>query len=273
MNRTFHNRRCAALALALLCVLPLATFAPAESSAQEAYVVEWGDTLSGIAERYGLTVEQLISLNGIEDRDLIITGQFLSLTKGSGEVLQGGPQPVQAEDVEESSADVAASELESVAPEDADSSETWALVDSGELPPAFDREQVRDLLIDAAHRYGWDPNLILAQAWQESYWSQNELSWTGAIGVMQVMPDTAAEMESWYFGYDMNTWYSAYDNIEMGVAYLTVLYNETGSVENALASYYQGWGSLQRDGWFPDTEEYVNRIFMFQEMFAAGETP
>jgi murein DD-endopeptidase MepM/ murein hydrolase activator NlpD len=266
MNRTFNNRRFSAVALTLLLMLSFAAFAPAQSSAKDGYVVEWGDTLSGIAERYGISMEQLIALNGIDDPNLIITGQFLQMTKGSGEILQGGPQP--ADEVADDSAQV-----ESAAPEHGDASETWALVNSGELPPAFDREQVRDLLIDAAHRYGWDPYLIMAQAWQESYWSQNELSWTGAVGVMQVMPDTAAEMESWYFGYELNTWYSAYDNIEMGVAYLTVLYNETGSVENALASYYQGWGSLQRDGWFPDTEEYVQRIFRFREMFAAGETP
>ena len=248
--------------MVLLCVLSLVALAPAQSSAQEAHVVKWGDTLSEIADRYGLTVDQLISLNGISDPDLIISGQFLSLTNGSGEVLQGGPQPV-SEDVAE------APVLSSYG----DSSETWALVNSGDLPPAFERDQIRDLLIDAAHRYGWDPYLIMAQAWQESYWSQNEISWTGAIGVMQVMPDTAAEMEAWYFGHDMNTWYSAYDNIEMGVAYLTVLYNETGSVDNALASYYQGWGSVQRDGWFTDTDEYVSRIYMFRDMFAAGDMP
>ncbi len=267
MLRMFVNRRRGSFVMALLCVLSLAAFAPAQSSAEEAHVVAWGDTLSEIAQRYGLTVDQLISLNGISDPDLIITGQFLSLTSGSGEVLQGGPQPAPAA-VEEETA-----ESEPVMSEYGDSSETWALVNSGDLPPAFERDQVRELLIDAAHRYGWDPYLIMAQAWQESYWSQNEISWTGAIGVMQVMPDTAAEMEAWYFGHDMNTWYSAYDNIEMGVAYLTVLYNETGSVDNALASYYQGWGSLQRDGWFPDTDEYVSRIYMFRDMFAAGEAP
>jgi N-acetylmuramoyl-L-alanine amidase len=267
MSRTHLNRRRGTFVMVLLCVLSLAALAPASSSAQETHTIKWGDTLSEIAQRYGLTVDQLISLNGIADPDLIVTGQFLSLTSGSGEVLQGGPQPAPVE-VEH---DVDTTETAVVS--HGDSSETWALVNSGDLPPAFDRDQVRDLLIDAAHRYGWDPYLIMAQAWQESYWSQNEISWTGAIGVMQVMPDTAAEMESWYFGYDMNTWYSAYDNIEMGVAYLTVLYNETGSVDNALASYYQGWGSLQRDGWFPDTDEYVSRIYMFRDMFAAGDIP
>lgn len=260
MNRTFQSRRRRLVATVMLCILSLAAFAPTGASAQDTYVVEWGDTLSEIADRYGLTVEQLISLNGIDDPNMIITGQFLSLTRGSGEVLQGGPQAEV----------VAPVVVDHSTPVVGNSAQDWALVNSGALPPAFDQDQVRDLLIDAAYRYGWDPNIILAQAWQESYWSQNEVSWTGAIGVMQVMPDTAAEMEAWYFGHEMNIWYSAYDNIEMGVAYLTVLYNETGSVENALASYYQGWGSLQRDGWFPDTEEYVSRIYMFRDMFAGN---
>lgn len=250
--------------VALICLLSLSVVAPAQASAEEAHIVKWGDTLSEIAERYGLTIDQLIALNGIEDPDLIITGQFLSLTKGTGEPLQGGPQPAPED---------AAEVVEEPVATYGDSSANWARVESGQLPPAFDRELIRELLIDAAHRYGWDPYIILAQAWQESYWSQNEVSWTGAIGVMQVMPDTAAEMEAWYFGHEMNTWHSAYDNIEMGVAYLTVLYNETGSVDNALASYYQGWGSVQRDGWFPDTDEYVSRIYMFRDMFAAGEMP
>ena len=267
MMRAITTRRYGVFVTVLLCALSLAAFAPASAQAEDAHIVEWGDTLSEIAERYGVTVDQLIALNGIADPDLIIAGQFLSLTSGSGEILEGGPQPAPAEAVE------ATVEVEPVERSLGDSSATWALVESGELPPAFDRDQVRDLLIDAAHRYGWDPYLIMAQAWQESYWSQNEISWTGAVGVMQVMPDTAAEMEAWYFGQKMNTWYSAYDNIEMGVAYLTVLYNETGSVDNALASYYQGWGSVQRDGWFPDTDEYVSRIYMFRDMFAAGDMP
>ena len=40
-----------------------------------------------------------------------------------------------------------------------------------------------------------------------------------------------------------------------------------------IPSYYQGWGSVQRDGWFVDTHEYVDRIFMFRDMFAAGDIP
>ena len=243
------------LAGAMAVSLVAGTIGPA--AAVDTYTVYDGDTLSQIAERYGMTVRELTYLNGIDDPNLIFPGQQIALAAGGSGVA-----------VEATVADTS---------DDEDTTEWYdegvSQGGPGELPPAFPQWQVRELIIDAAHRYGWDPNLIMAQAWQESYWKQDEISWTGAIGVMQVMPSTAAEMESWYFGHDMNVFYSAYDNIEMGVAYLSVLYEETGSVELALASYYQGWGSVQLDGFFPDTHEYVDRIFMFQQMFANGELP
>lgn len=236
----------------------LATGLVAPVAASESYVVYDGDTLSHIAERYGMTVRELALLNGIDDPNLIFPGQEIVLASaGSGA----------------SAAETDATPAETSTPDTSWADEDVSQGGPGELPPYFPSWQVRELLIDAAHRYGWDPNLIMAQAWQESYWKQDEISWTGAIGVMQVMPATGAEMESWYFGHDMNIFYSAYDNIEMGVAYLSVLYEETGSVELALAAYYQGWGSVQRDGFFPDTHEYVDRIFMFQHKFASGELP
>jgi LysM repeat protein len=266
--------------------LLITSIGPAVSSvsAQDRYVVERGDTLSQIAQNYGMTVRQLVWLNGIDDPDLIFPGQDLVLhASGSGVGIEESTSTAARHDASANASDEqanvttddAASGASAVADENTVTDDSESISQGGPqaYPPYFPSGQVRDLLIDAAHRYGWDPNLILAQAWQESTWRQDEVSWTGAIGVMQVMPQTAAEMESWYFRHDMNVWDSAYDNIEMGVAFLTVLYQETGSVELALASYYQGWASVQADGFFPDTHEYVDRIFMFQEQFANGELP
>lgn len=246
--------------------------------AEDVYTVEYGDTLSHIAINYGFTVNELVLLNGIEDPDLIFPGDQIALGgygNGTGEpatvsAAASEPAPVSDTGVEEAESD-AGSGAEWVEDESADA----AAAQGGpeEWPPYVERWYIRDLLIDAAHRYGWDPTLIMAQAWQESYWTQDVISWTGAIGVLQIMPATGAEMEDWYFQRDMDVFMSVEDNIETGVAYLSVLYEETGSVELALASYYQGWWSVQNDGFFPDTEEYVERIFTFQEMFKNGELP
>ena len=47
------------------------------------YTVKKGDTLSGIAAKYGTTVDTLVQLNGIKNPNLIITGQVLKLPGGS----------------------------------------------------------------------------------------------------------------------------------------------------------------------------------------------
>ena len=237
------------------------------------HVVSSGDTLSEIAAWYGMTVEDLIALNGIGDPDLIVTGQVLYLASGSG---GGGDDGVVVADTVSYGSDTSSSPDSTPWTSDGGNvSDTPWWTDSvwSSTPPWYDSAQIGDLLWDAAVRYGWDPNLIMAQAWQESNWRQDEVSWTGAVGVMQIMPATAGSMNAWYFGMELDQWTSVYDNIETGVAYLSVLYAETGSVELALASYYQGWGSLQRDGWFPDTEEYVSRIMMFRDQFATGQLP
>ena len=41
-------------------------------------VVEYGDTLSGIAAQFGTTVERLASANGISNPNLIYAGQVLN---------------------------------------------------------------------------------------------------------------------------------------------------------------------------------------------------
>ena len=43
------------------------------------YVVRYGDTLSGIALRFGTTVSQLAAANGITNPDLIYAGETLTI--------------------------------------------------------------------------------------------------------------------------------------------------------------------------------------------------
>jgi soluble lytic murein transglycosylase-like protein len=113
----------------------------------------------------------------------------------------------------------------------------------------------------------------MALAWQESGWRQDEVSYVGAIGVMQIMPDTAAELDDWLFQRGLDPWNDVWDNIDSGVAFLTCLYQETDDVELAVGAYYQGLGSVQRDGFFPDTRAYVDNIFYMRDLFEAGELP
>ena len=49
--------------------------------AKVTYTVKKGDTLSGIASKYGTTVSKLVSLNNIKNPDLIYIGQVLTISK------------------------------------------------------------------------------------------------------------------------------------------------------------------------------------------------
>lgn len=51
----------------------------AYTSSKSTYTVKAGDTLSDIAKKYGLTVDKLVKLNGIKDKNKIYVGQILKL--------------------------------------------------------------------------------------------------------------------------------------------------------------------------------------------------
>lgn len=72
--------------------------AGAPSSSQVTYVVEAGDTLSGIAERFDSSVEDIMADNAITDATLIFVGQALLIPSGSALVANTPEPPVPAAD-------------------------------------------------------------------------------------------------------------------------------------------------------------------------------
>ena len=120
------------------------------------------------------------------------------------------------------------------------------------------REQVRHLVARMAQHYGVSKSLALAIAWQESGWQQRRISSAGAIGVMQVMPDTGRWMR-WYAGRKLRL-RDTHDNIQAGVLTLRVLRAWTKYDRNAIAAYYQGLGAVRRHGYFKDTKRYVAAV-------------
>jgi len=120
--------------------------------------------------------------------------------------------------------------------------------------------------IEAA-RQGVDPALALAVASVESDFDPTAVSHVGAVGVMQLMPRTAHWLAG-ILGRPVDRSDPA-DNIAGGVAFLRFLLTATsGDVTTAVGGYYQGLDSVQRNGFFPDTQEYIGKVTARRANFA-----
>lgn len=120
------------------------------------------------------------------------------------------------------------------------------------------RAEAKALIVATARRYGVDPKLALAIGWQESGWNQNAHSSANARGIMQVIPD-AGRWASGMVGRPLNL-RKAEDNVVAGVVILKALTRMTHSRDIAIASYYQGYGSVTSRGMYEDTKQYVANV-------------
>jgi soluble lytic murein transglycosylase-like protein len=111
------------------------------------------------------------------------------------------------------------------------------------------------VMADAARTHGLDPRLLEAVAWQESRGRMSAVSSKGALGVMQLMPGTAAELG--VRPTDLT------DNVRGGALYLRRQLDRFGSISLALAAYNAGPGAVMRFGGVPpyrETRDYVANI-------------
>ena len=112
------------------------------------------------------------------------------------------------------------------------------------------------LVHEAANKYQVDPKLVSAVAEVESGGDQAAESAAGAVGVMQLMPSTAAAL-------GVNP-YDKQQNIEGGAKYLRQMLDSFGGdVRKAVAAYNAGPNSVKKYGDvppYPETQEYVNKV-------------
>lgn len=112
----------------------------------------------------------------------------------------------------------------------------------------------------AALRHGVDPALVYAVVRAESGFDHRAVSARGALGLMQLMPATAAEV-------GVRDAFHPVENLEGGVSYLRALLDRYGGdVRLALAAYNAGPGAVERAGGLPpfaETRAYVERVLRF----------
>jgi len=117
------------------------------------------------------------------------------------------------------------------------------------LPPRF-----RSAFVSASNKSGIPLSLLAAVAQEESNFEPNAVSHAGALGLLQVLPSTARELEI-----DLN---SPGANVLAGASYLRSMLDRFNSLELALAAYNAGPTAVEKaDG--PPTEEtraYVDAV-------------
>ncbi len=114
-----------------------------------------------------------------------------------------------------------------------------------------------DIINSACDRHGVDPSLVHAIVKVESDYNPYALSRKGAMGLMQLMPQTAVNM-------NIKNSFNPAENIDAGVKYLKYLIDRyEGNLSLALAAYNSGETAVKRWGTIPpfrETQNYVKRI-------------
>jgi hypothetical protein len=123
--------------------------------------------------------------------------------------------------------------------------------------PGLDREALEAVIGEASAVYGVSPDLVKAVIQTESQFDPMAVSPVGALGLMQLMPVTAA-----YLG--VADPFDPRQNVNGGVKYLSILLDRfNGNVALALAGYNAGPTAVARHRGIPpfrETRGYVQKI-------------
>ena len=206
------------------------TAAAPSSSGSGGYVVQPGDTLSGIAAADGISVSALAAENGLDPSGILQAGARLS--------VPGAPTASSAPAASSSGAQPTA---ETVSPEDV-----------GQV----------------AADNGVSSSFAEAIAEQESGFNNDEVSSTGAVGVMQIEPGTWSFIGQNLAPTPPLSPTSAQDNVRGGVLLLHSLLDQTGGDPGlAAAGYYQGLASVREHGLYRSTQQYVASVLALRNRF------
>ncbi len=152
------------------------------------------------------------------------------------------------------------------------SDDTFAKVDLG-TSRVRSRLPLRDLEGTIAHhsrRHRLDPALVSAVIKAESDFDPEAVSRAGAIGLMQLMPETAQRLE-------IHDPFDPEENIAGGVRYLRYLLDRfNGNLPLALAAYNAGATRVEQYDTLPpirETRHYVKKVLRYYRLFGERRIP
>jgi soluble lytic murein transglycosylase len=127
-----------------------------------------------------------------------------------------------------------------------------------------------------ARNYDLDPALLAAVIYTESRFNARAESSAGAIGLMQLLPETARgiAVRTGGDGFVVKDLYVPEINVRYGAWYLRNLLDRYSDERTALAAYHAGQGNVDR--WkqqgveiqFPETRDYVDNVEKAKGIYA-----
>jgi len=118
------------------------------------------------------------------------------------------------------------------------------------------RRHIEDAIQSAARQTGVSADLINAVIQVESNYDPNAVSPKGAKGLMQLMDQTALQL-------DVSNSFDIAENVRGGARYLKSLMQQFSKLEHALAAYNAGPSAVERYKGIPpyqETQRYVEKI-------------
>lgn len=132
----------------------------------------------------------------------------------------------------------------------------------------------------SAARYDLDETLVFAVIKAESGFDKDKISKKGAVGLMQIMPETAEYVSKEFFSGRKFDLTNPADNIEIGCFYLAYLAEKFDNRAEILAAYNAGEGNVklwknrikriltEEDIPFPETRSYVRKVTGFTKVYS-----
>ena len=150
-----------------------------------------------------------------------------------------------------------------------------AAIDAGKILPEDEasegdntmtsRQNIDDIIRQSADRHGLEESLVRAVVTAESDFNPSTVSKAGAMGLMQLMPETAADL-------GVTDPFDPAQNVEGGTRYLAMMLERFGGDrDKALAAYNWGPSNVERGGSLPEeTRNYLKKIERFQAIYDRG---